>query len=385
VRIGIVCYASLGGSGVVATELALALADRGHEVRVISSEPPFRWRGGVPNLHFERVETPAYPLFREPQYLVALASTIVRVARDRALDIVHAHYAVPHATAAYLAGQILRSGPVPTTLPTVTTLHGTDITLVGADPSYRPVVAFSIEQSNAVTAVSGSLRQDTFASLGIRREIHVIPNFLDCGLYARRREPAMRERLCRYDGPVLMHMSNFRPVKRAGIVFDVFTRLRARMRATLVYVGDGPERAAIEARAKASPYAADVIFEGEQPDPVPLLSCADVFILPSALESFGMAALEAMACEVPVIASRIGGLPELIDDGRTGFLCEMDDVEGMAERAIRVLSDSELARQIGRAAAASVADRFCIDRVVPMYEALYRSVVDASASASRTG
>jgi N-acetyl-alpha-D-glucosaminyl L-malate synthase BshA len=259
----------------------------------------------------------------------------------------------------------------------VTTLHGTDITLVGADPSYRPVVAFSIEQSDAVTAVSDSLRQDTIGSLGIRREIHVIPNFLDQAVYARRREPLMRERLCRYDGPVLMHMSNFRPVKRAGTVFDVFTRLRASMRATLVYVGDGPERAEIEARAKASPYAEDVIFEGEQPDPVPLLSCADVFILPSALESFGMAALEAMACEVPVVASRIGGLPELIDDGRTGFLCDMDDVDGMAERATRVIRDPEFGRQIGRAAAASVADRFCTDRVVPMYEALYQRVINA--------
>lgn len=373
-KIGVVCYASLGGSGVVATELAVALAGRGHEVRVISSEPPFRWRDGVPNLHFERVDTPAYPLFREPQYLVALASAIVRVAGDRGLDVIHAHYAVPHATAAYLSAQMLRSEPVPMSLPTVTTLHGTDITLVGADPSYRSVVAFSIEQSDAVTAVSDSLRQDTIASLGVRRQIHVIPNFLDCSLYARRREPAMRDRLCRYDGPVLMHMSNFRPVKRAGIVFDVFARLRERMRATLVYIGDGPDRAEIEARVMASPYAGDVIFEGEQPDPVPLLSCADVFLLPSALESFGMAALEAMACEVPVIASRIGGLPELIDDGRTGFLCDADDVDAMTERAIRVLRDPGLGREIGRAAAASVAARFCADRIVPMYEALYQRV-----------
>ena len=375
-RIGIVCYASLGGSGVVATELALALAARGHEVRVISSEPPFRWRGGGPNLHFERVDTPAYPLFREPQYLVTLASTIVRVARDHALDVVHAHYAVPHATAAYLAAQMLRSeGPQPL-LPTVTTLHGTDITLVGADPSYRPVVAFSIEQSSAVTAVSDSLRRDTVASLGIRRAIEVIPNFLDCGLYERRREPAWRDRLCRYGGPVLMHMSNFRPVKRAGIVLDVFLRLRAHVPATLVFVGDGPDRAEIEARAQASPYPGDIIFEGEHPDPVPLLSCADVFILPSALESFGMAALEAMACEVPVIASRVGGLPELIDDGRTGFLCDMDDIDAMTERAIRLIREPEFGRQIGRAAAASVANRFCTDRVVPLYEAVYQRVVD---------
>ena len=376
-KIGIVCYASLGGSGVVATELALALAGRGHEVRVISSEPPFRWRGGVAHLHFDQVETPAYPLFREPQYLVTLASTIVRVAREHSLDVVHAHYAVPHATAAYLAARMLHSDDPSRTLPTVTTLHGTDITLVGADRSYRPVVAFSIEQSNAVTAVSDSLRRDTIVSLGIRRDIHVIPNFLDCGSYQRRREPSFVDRFCRYNGPVLMHMSNFRPVKRASIVFDIFQRVRAQVPSTLVFVGDGPERAEIEARAKASAYPDDVIFEGEHPDPAPLLSCADIFILPSALESFGMAALEAMACEVPVIASRVGGLPELIDDGNTGFLCELDDVDAMKERAIRLIRNPELARQMGRQAAASVAGRFCTDRIVSLYEAVYQRVVDA--------
>ena len=374
-KIGIVCYASVGGSGVVATELALALAGRGHEVHLISTELPFRWRDGIPNLHFQRVRTPAYPLFREPQYLLALTSAIVRVASDHSLDVVHAHYAVPHATAAYLSDQILRSEPAPKPLRTLTTLHGTDITLVGADPSYRSVVAFSIEQSHAVTAVSESLRQDTIAALGIQRDIHVIPNFLDCGLYRRRRDPSLRERICSHDAPVLMHMSNFRPVKRAGMVFDVFARLRARVRAKLVYVGDGPDRAGVEARVKASPYAADVIFEGEQHDPVPLLSCADLFILPSTLESFGLAALEAMACQVPVVASRIGGLPELIDDGRTGFLCDPDDVDGMAERALRLVNDPELGRAIGRAAAASVAERFCTDRVVPMYEALYERLL----------
>jgi len=283
---------------------------------------------------------------------------------------------VPHATAAYLSEPILRSETAPKPLRTLTTLHGTDITLVGADPSYRSVVAFSIEQSHAVTAVSESLRQDTIASLGIQRDIHVIPNFLDCGVYTRRRDPSLRERVCPDDAPVLMHMSNFRPVKRAAMVFDVFARVRARVRAKLVYVGDGPDRAGIEARVKASPFAADVIFEGEQHDPVPLLSCADLFILPSTLESFGLAALEAMACEVPVIASRIGGLPELIDDGRTGFLCDPDDVDAMAERALRLVNDPELGRAIGRAAAASVAERFCIDRVVPMYEALYRQLID---------
>ena len=374
-KIGIVCYASVGGSGVVATELALALAGRGHEVRLISSELPFRWRDGIPNLHFERVQTPAYPLFREPQYLLALASTIVRVACDHQLDIVHAHYAVPHATAAFLGEQILSREIGGDRLRTVTTLHGTDITLVGGDPSYRAVVAFSIEKSHAVTAVSESLRRSTIESLGVRRPIEVIPNFLDCGHYRRRRDPALVSRMRpSEDWPVIMHMSNFRPVKRAGTVFDVFQRIRSQRPAKLVFIGDGPERSAIEARARASGFAADVTFEGEQQDPVPLLSCADLFILPSSQESFGMAALEAMACEVPVIASTVGGLPELIDDGQTGFLCAMDDVSGMAARAMEIIEDSELAASIGKAAAKSVSLRFCKDRVVPQYEDLYTRV-----------
>ena len=373
-KIGMVCYASVGGSGVVATELALALAGRGHEVRLISSELPFRWRDGIPNLHFERVRTPAYPLFREPQYLLALATTIVRVACDHQLDIVHAHYAVPHATAAYLGEQILRTEAGITRVRTVTTLHGTDITLVGADPSYRAVVAFSIEQSHGLTTVSESLRQDTLSALGIRRDIKVIPNFLDCGYYRRRRDLALRDRLWPDKGPIIMHMSNFRPVKRTGMVFDVFERIRRRTPAKLVFIGDGPDRAALEARVRASEFAADVMFEGEQRDPVPLLSCADLFILPSSQESFGMAALEAMACEVPVIASRVGGLPELIDDGQTGFLCDMDDVDGMAERAMQVIEDGALARAIGKAATASVSKRFCVDKVVPMYEEYYERI-----------
>jgi len=373
-KIGIVCYASVGGSGVVATELALALAGRGHEVRLISSEVPFRWRDGIPNLHFERVRTPSYPLFREPQYLLALSTTIVRVACDHQLDIVHAHYAVPHATAAYLAEQILGTEAGITKLRTVTTLHGTDITLIGADPSYRAVVAFSIEQSHGLTTVSESLRNETVSQLGIRREIKVIPNFLDCGYYRRRRDLALRDRLSPGNVPIIVHMSNFRPVKRAGIVFDVFERVRRQMPVRLVYIGDGPDRAATEARARASEFAADVVFEGEQRDPVPLLSCADLFLLPSSQESFGMAALEAMACEVPVIASRVGGLPELIEDGVNGFLCDVDDVDGMATRALTLLQDTMAARAMAKAAAASVSQRYCVDKVVPMYEKYYEQI-----------
>jgi N-acetyl-alpha-D-glucosaminyl L-malate synthase BshA len=375
-NIGIVCYASLGGSGVVATELAHALARRGHEVHLISSDEPFRWRAGVPRLSFERVETPAYPLFREPQYLLALATALVRLSRDHRLDIVHAHYAVPHATAAYLAGQILAADGVPAPPRMLTTLHGTDITLVGSDPSYARVVAFSIEQSHGVTAVSNSLRADTIAALGISRNIRVIPNFLDCEVYRRRAVPELRGRL-RAGGVehVVVHASNFRPVKRVGAVFEIFQRIRARLNARLVMMGDGPERRPLEQRVAEEGLRDVVEFAGEQHDLVPWLSAADLFLLPSEQESFGLAALEAMACEVPVVASRVGGLPEIIDDGRTGFLCAPDDLDGMAARGVAVLSDRALQDRIGRAAAEDVRTRFCTDLIVSQYEQCYRDVL----------
>ena len=375
-NIGIVCYASLGGSGVVATELAHALARRGHEVHLISSDEPFRWRAGVPRLSFERVETPAYPLFREPQYLLALATALVRLSRDHRLDIVHAHYAVPHATAAYLAGQILAADGVPAPPRMLTTLHGTDITLVGSDPSYARVVAFSIEQSHGVTAVSNSLRADTIAALGISRNIRVIPNFLDCEVYRRRAVPELRGRL-RAGGVehVVVHASNFRPVKRVGAVFEIFQRIRARLSARLVMIGDGPERRPLEQRVAEEGLRDVVEFAGEQHDLVPWLSAADLFLLPSEQESFGLAALEAMACEVPVVASRVGGLPEIIDDGRTGFLCAPHDLEGMAARGVAVLSDRALRDRIGQAAAEDVRTRFCTDLIVSQYEQCYRDVL----------
>ena len=398
-RIGIVCYASVGGSGVVATELAHALALRGHQVHLLSSEVPFRWRE-VPGLFFERVDTPAYPLFREPQYLLALATSIVRVACDRQLDVVHAHYAVPHATAAYLAAQMLsqdrsavrsarrskRNGggaPFRTEedgglerLRTVTTLHGTDITLVGSDPSYQRVVAFSIEQSHGVTAVSESLKRDTIAALGLRREIAVIPNFLDCEQYRRRPDAALRGELAPAGERIVMHVSNFRPVKRLDAVLDVFLRIRRHVPARLVLVGDGPERAALEQRVRDEGVSEAVMFAGERQDLVSLLSCADLFLLPSAQESFGMAALEAMACEVPVVASRVGGLPEVIDDGATGFLCEPADLDGMAERGVDVLMDAARHERIAFAGAIAVRTRFCTDAIVPLYEEYYRAVLD---------
>jgi N-acetyl-alpha-D-glucosaminyl L-malate synthase BshA len=375
-RIGIVCYASLGGSGVVATELALALALRGHEVRLISSDEPFRWPAGVPGLSLERVETPIYPLFREPQYLLALTNAIVRISREHRLDIVHAHYAVPHATAAYLAGQILHSEGGAAVPRMLTTLHGTDITLIGSEPSYTRVVAFSIEQSHGVTAVSRSLRDDTVAALNVSREIRVIPNFLDCASYRRHDVPELRARLNAGGiDRVVVHASNFRPVKRISAVIDIFRLVRERIAARLVLIGDGPDRPAAE-RQVAKYGLQDVVeFAGEQHDLVPWLSAADVFLLPSAQESFGLAALEAMACEVAVVASRVGGLPETIEDGRTGFLCDLGDIAGMAARAIALLGDDDMRATIGRAAADDVRTRFCADVIVPQYEQCYRDLL----------
>jgi N-acetyl-alpha-D-glucosaminyl L-malate synthase BshA len=379
-NIGIVCYASIGGSGVVATELAHALATRGHEVHLISSDLPFRWRSGIPGLSFERVETPTYPLFRQPQYLLALTNTIVRLAQRRRLDVVHAHYAVPHATAAYLADEILRTNDDIDPPRTVTTLHGTDITLIGSDPSFREVVAFSIERSNGVTAVSESLKSDTVRSLGLRRDVRVIPNFLDCETYRRRPEPALRRHLCPASSAegVVLHVSNFRHVKRVGVVFELFRRIRRQVRARLVMVGDGPDRADLERQVASHNLSDAVEFVGEQPDIVPWLSTADLFLLPSSQESFGMAALEAMACEVPVVASHVGGLPEVIQDGVTGFLCAPDDLDGMADRGIAVLRDPNLRERIGKAAVEHVRTNFCDGAIVPKYEAFYREVLGRS-------
>ena len=379
-KLGIVCYASVGGSGVVATELGHALAQRGHQVHIISSELPFRWRNGAPGLTFDQVHTPAYPLFREPQYLLALSNAIVRVACERELDIVHAHYAVPHATAAYLASQILAAEADARQLRTVTTLHGTDITLVGSDASYRHVVAFSIEQSDAVTAVSESLRQDTMRTVGVRRDITVIPNFLDCAEYRRRDGSSLRQRLSPDSRPIVMHVSNFRPVKRVDAVLRVFQRIAQAHPARLVLIGDGPERAPADALAVELGIAPLVTFAGEQHDLVEWLSAADLFLLPSSQESFGLAALEAMACGVPVVASSIGGLPEVIEDGRTGFLCPLDDLALMAARGRALLEDRALHADIAAAAAGTVSSRYCTDVVVPRYEEVYRKVLRGDTS-----
>lgn len=377
-RIGIVCYATVGGSGIVATELATSLALRGHDVHLLSSDIPFRLReqDRSGRVTFHRVETPAYPLFREPQYVLSLSNSIVQVARAHALDIVHAHYAVPHAAAAYLARQILAAGGGATPK-TITTLHGTDITLVGSDPSYSETVAFCIDQSDGVTAVSRSLKDDTYRSLPVRSPIEVIANFLDCDRYAPRPDPAVRARLCppdRYDG-LLLHVSNFRPVKRLDVVVDIFRRVLRERHVKLLLVGDGPERPRIAQIAAEAGLSEHLDILGEQDDVRTLLSVGDVFLLPSAQESFGLAAAEAMACGTPVVASRVGGLPEVITHGETGFLHAPEDVAGMADSALALLRDPALRARIAAAARAAIVDRFCEQRIVPQYEAFYERLM----------
>ena len=375
-NIGMICYASVGGSGIVATELGKALARGGHQVHFISTEMPFRFGNYQAGLSFHQVLTPTYPLFREPQYLLTLANTIVQVARQHRLDVVHAHYAVPHATAAFLARQVLSThgsiGPK-----VVTTLHGTDITLVGSDPSYSEIVSFSIEQSDAVTAVSESLRADTFEQLGVSRNIRVIPNFLECELYQRQPLPELRRRFTGGDDDVkiVIHMSNFRPVKRVGDVLEIFDRVRRLMPARLLLVGDGPELRPTYEQARSLGIGELVHPLGAQEEVVPLLSIGDLFLLPSAEESFGLSALEAMACEVPVVASRVGGIPEVIEDTVSGFLHPLGGVDDMADSAVSLLSDPALHRRIAAAGRHRVCERFSSGHVVPVYEALYEQVL----------
>ncbi len=394
-NVGIVCYASMGGSGIVATELGKALADRGHQVHVISADQPFRLATFHPGLVFHQVNTPSYPLFREPQYVIGLANTVVQVAREQGLDIVHAHYAVPHATAAVLARQVLasRGGRPPRV---VTTLHGTDITVVGADPSYSEIVRFSIDESDGVTAVSESLRASTYRELAVTRPIDVIPNFLDCQTWRRlsgsdldfrpgqadrksRSDPGLRERYAGPDGStrIVMHLSNFRPVKRIDSVVEVFARIAARVPAVLLLAGDGPEVPTARRVARQLGVLDRVQLLGAQENVVPLLSIADLFLLPSEQESFGLAALEAMACGVPVVASTAGGLPEVIEHGVTGFLHPVGDVEKMAASGVALLTDAALHQRIAEAAVRLVRARFCEERIVPMYEAHYARVLDA--------
>ena len=376
-NVAVVCYPTVGGSGIVATELAKALADRGHDVRLLSTEMPFRAPDVRAGLAFHAVRTPGYPLFREPQHLLSLANKIVQVSRAHHIDVIHAHYAIPHAAAAYLARQILANAGSAHVPRVITTLHGTDVTLIGSDSSYSETAAFCIDQSDGVTAVSESLRADTRQQLPVRADIRVIPNFLDCDIHRRSEDAALRARLTGGDDAVrlVIHVSNFRPVKRVEAVIAVFDRIRRRVPSKLLLVGDGPDLDRAGRLVRELGLTDAVVQLGEQEQVVPLLSVADLFLLPSAQESFGLAALEAMACQVPVVASRVGGLPEVIENGATGFLHDPDDVEGMAASGVALLTDARHHRAVAAAGLAAVRRKFCVDAIVPKYEAFYAEVL----------
>lgn len=377
-KIGIVCYPTYGGSGVVATELGRFLALRGHEVHFISSALPFRLlHEPTANITFHEVQTLEYPVLHGELYGIALASKIVQVVRDVGLDVVHVHYAVPHAISAFIARSVLGKEDHP--FKVVTTLHGTDITLVGRAPSFFPVVQYAINRSDAVTTVSQWLREETIREFAIKRPIDVIPNFVDEHKFRRGLQPCKRSHFAPHGEKILLHISNFRPVKRVGDVVRVFAKVRERLPAVLVMIGDGPDRDLACHMARDLGVGRHVHFLGKQESIEYYFSCADLFLFPSEYESFGLAALEAMACEVPVVASRAGGLPEVIEHERTGYLAPMGDVEEMARWAIRALENDALRADIGLAARRSVHEQFLPERIIPMYEALYERVLRESA------
>ena len=369
-RVGVVCFSTFGGSGVVAAEVAGALADRGHQVHVFSDEVPGRLDPARPRVHFHAVAPRAYPQLKHSPYTLALTSKIVDVARRDGLDIVHAHYAIPHAASAALARTVLTADPGGAVPRLVTTLHGTDITLVGSDPSFLPLTQYAIRASDAVTTPSAWLAGATFERLAIPAsvQIDVVPNFVDAERF-RPRAPARR------DVPVLVHVSNFRPVKRVGDVLAVFAAIRAERPARLRLVGDGPDRAGLAAQAAALGLAAEVEFLGEQIDLPSVLCDADLFLLPSETESFGLVALEAMACGLPVVASAVGGLPEVIADGQTGVLCPMGDVGAMAAATRRLLDDAPARARLGGAGRRRAQTQFRLDPAVDRYVDIYRRVL----------
>jgi N-acetyl-alpha-D-glucosaminyl L-malate synthase BshA len=380
-KIGITCYPTYGGSGVVATELGLELADRGHEVHFISYSQPIRLPKTYPNIHFHEVEVSRYPLFEYPPYDLALATRMAEVAEIYELDLLHVHYAIPHSVSAMLARQMLSCDHARPRrrLPYVTTLHGTDITLVGSDPSYLPITRFSIDQSDGVTSISDYLKRRTLEVFAVQTPIQVIPNFVNCDLYHR--TPELLEHRSEYasaDEKILVHLSNFRPVKRLGDVIEIFDRVQQKIPSRLLMIGDGPERSSAEWLAVKKGIHKKVDFLGKQDRISEKLAVADVMLLPSQLESFGLAALEAMACEVVPIVTNEGGLPEVVDHGKTGFLAAVGDVETMANYAIEILSDEHKLRQMGEAARASAQARFCASKIIPMYERFYRGVLDRS-------
>jgi N-acetyl-alpha-D-glucosaminyl L-malate synthase BshA len=374
VRIGISCYPTYGGSGVVATELAIALARLGDEVHIISYARPSRLVEPEPNLLFHQVTVGQYPLFEYPPYSLALATKMVAVARAHRLDLMHVHYAVPNAVSAILARQILAPQP----LPVVTTLHGTDVTLVGNDPSYLETTRFGVVESDAVTTVSRALQRMTVEQLGISRPIEVIPNFIDPERLSRF---AASEGVRRWAEPgerVLVHVSNFRPLKRVGDTIAIFAQVRERTPARLLMVGEGPERKPAEERCRELGIADSVTFLGNTPLIEEVLVNADLLLLPSELESFGLVALEALACGVPVIATQVGGLPEVVEDGVCGALRAVGDVEGMASAALLLLADPTLHRRYAQAGRQIAIERFGQSRIVERYRNLYEHVLTAS-------
>jgi N-acetyl-alpha-D-glucosaminyl L-malate synthase BshA len=373
-NIGIACYPTYGGSGVVAAELGKALALRGHKIHFISYAMPIRLDGFMDNIFYHEVEISNYPVFDFPLYTPALASKIVEVAKFEHLDILHAHYAIPHATSAYLAKQMLGG----TKLKIVTTLHGTDITLVGLEPSYLPVMKFSIEQSDGVTAVSRFLKEKTITNYGIEKDIQVIPNFIDPVKYRRVDASKLRANLAPDGEKVLTHISNFRQVKRVQDVVRIFHEVRKRVPSKLLLIGDGPDRSSCELLARELGIFEDVRFLGKQNELVPLLSASDLFLIPSQSESFGLSALEAMACEVPVISSSVGGLPELVLHGQTGFIAEIGDIDRMAKYAIELLVNEPKYKLFAEASRARAVGLFTEKKIVDMYEAYYERVLSES-------
>lgn len=374
-KIGIVCYPTFGGSGVMATELGLALADKGHEIHFISYKQPVRLNVFRPNIYYHEVSVPKYPLFEFPPYETALSSALVNVVLNNDLDILHVHYAIPHASSAYFTRQMLRK--MGKDIPFITTLHGTDITLVGKDATYAHVVTFSINESDAITAVSESLKQDTIKSFPIEKEIHVIPNFVDAKRFYKSNKEHFKKMLAPRGERILAHVSNFRKVKRVEDVIKMFQKVHEQVPSRLLMIGDGPERQQVEDLCHKLGICSDIRFLGKQEQMEEILSIADLFVLPSESESFGLAALEAMACGVPVISTNVGGLPEININGKTGFLSPVGDVDDMAKNALTILKDDNTLKTFKKAAMAN-SKRFSIEKIVPMYEQLYLQVAEAS-------
>jgi N-acetyl-alpha-D-glucosaminyl L-malate synthase BshA len=372
-KIGITCYPTYGGSGVVGTELGKELASRGHDVHFISYALPIRLTM-TDHIYFHEVEVLSYPLFEYPPYDLVLATKMAEVMTRFELDILHVHYAIPHSISAYLAKKMLTDRVVPF----VTTLHGTDITLVGNDRSYLPITRFGIDQSDAVTAVSEYLKQRTVQEFQIERPIEVVPNFVNCDIYGRAVDRSFRQRFASDDEGLLIHISNFRPVKRVEDVVGIFGLVRRQQKARLLMVGDGPDRPKAEWLARTQGVADDVIFVGKQNDMNQFLAVSDVLLLPSELESFGLVALEGMACEVPVIATRVGGIPEVVRDGVDGFLYDIGDIRSMADGCLLLLKDPRIREEMGRAARDRATREFCSSKIVLQYEDLYRRTIEAT-------